>query len=217
MERITITRIFKKESILSFLIIYIPAILFIGLMALYSFMNDFHFNDLSEDAIQILNAPKYTGLIGRADVVLMCAIAAILLFASRLASDLKKPREVTGFLMFGGLLTSLLMCDDFFMFHDWIFRDILPLPENLIFAFYAISGVSFIFYYRKLILKTDYVILLIGFGLLGISVLVDAVIVVGFSWKYEVVLEDGAKFLGMVSWFAYFLRTSYYFLNTKPD
>jgi hypothetical protein len=215
MERITIKRIFKKDSIISLFKIYMPGILFIGSMCLYSLMNDFHFTDLSEDSIQTMDAPKYMGLIARAEVVLMCAIAAILLFASRIAKVLQKPGEVKGFLLFGGLLSLLLMCDDFFMFHDWVFRDIIPLPENLIFAFYAISGVSFLFYYRKLILKTDYVILLIGFGLLGVSVIVDAVIVIGFYWKYEAVLEDGAKFLGMVSWFTYFLRTSYYFFNTK--
>jgi hypothetical protein len=215
MERITIKRIFKKESIISLLKIYVPGILFIGLMSLYSFMNDFHFTDLSEDAIQTMDAPKYLGLVARADVVLMCAIAAILLFASRLASVLKKPGEVKNFLLFGGLFTLLLMSDDFFMFHDWVFRDLISIPENLIFAFYAISGVSFLVYFRKLILKTDYVILLIGFGLMGVSVVVDTSIVIGFYWKYEAVLEDGAKFLGMVSWFAYFLRTSYYFFNKE--
>jgi hypothetical protein len=218
MEIITIKRLFKKESVISLLKIYIPGILFIGLMALYSFLNDFHFNDLSEDAIQTLNAPKYSGLVARVDVVLMCAIAAILLFASRLLSVMQKPGEVKGFLLYGGLLSLLLMLDDFFMLHDWVFREIIPLPENLIFAFYAISGVLFLFYYRKLILKTDYVILLIGFGLLGVSVIVDALIVVGFYWKYSAVLEDGAKFLGMVSWFSYFLKTSYCFtIPDRPD
>jgi hypothetical protein len=209
MDKITLKRLLKKESIITLLKIYIPGILFLGLMGLYSLLNDFHFNDLSEDAIQTMNAPRYLGLLARVDVVLMCAIAAILLFASRLASVMQKSKEVTLFLLFGGLFTLLLMCDDFFMFHDWVFRDIIPIPENLIFAFYALSGVSFLIFFRHLILKTDYVILLIGFGLLGVSVIVDASIVFGFNWKYESVLEDGAKFLGMFSWFAYFLMSSY--------
>ena len=218
MGKITIKTLFKKDSILVLLKIFIPGFLFFGLMALYSFLNDFHFNDLTEDPIQTMHAPPYIGLIARADVVLMCFAAAILLFAARISGFLKKSKEQTGFLLFSGLLSLWLMCDDFFMFHDWVFRDIIPVNENIIFLVYGLSAIALLYFYRNLILKTDYILLLLGMGLMGASELIDAAIAKEwFSWTYQAVLEDGAKFFGMVFWMAYYIITASDFLKPAKE
>lgn len=205
---------FRKKSILTLLKIFVPAIVIFSLLALYSYLNDFKFNDLSEDPVQTLQGPKYLGLLVHINIAIMCFASAILLFASKISSASEKPAIHTRFLFFAGLFSLLLVCDDFFMFHDWVFRDIIPIEENVIFGFYALSALVFLVYFRNVILKTDYILLLAGVGFMGISVLTDIAVVNDFSWKYKAMLEDGSKFFGMVSWVAYFIKTSWDFIRT---
>ncbi len=71
--------------------------------------------------------------------------------------------------------------------------------------------------FKKCILKTEYLILLIALGFFGLSLFIDVFqhriqSIIGNS---RILFEDGFKLLGIVGWFGYFLRCCLLQLENK--
>jgi hypothetical protein len=211
MEFITLKTLLRKDSILAMVKMYLPGVIFLLLMAAFSLLNDFHFSYLSRDPVQILDAKPYIGMVSNVGILLWCATAAILFYSARLSSLAGKPRIQTNFLLSSGLITLLMLIDDLFLFHDIIFPEYFHIDENVFFVFYGLSVIALIYFFRKLIINTDYIFLVLSFGLLGTSAVSDYLIVLGFASNYSMVIEDVLKFMGIISWFSYYIRTAFYF------
>jgi hypothetical protein len=173
-----------------------PGILFLAIMVLAAKKTGVYFETLSRDPIQILNAS-----------------AAILFFSSKISSLQKRPEKETFFLFFSGLLTLLMLIDDLFLMHDVIFPDYVKINEMVFYFFYGLSVIAIFLYYFKIILNTDYVLLIMSFLLLGLSAGTDEILTFGIKVIHPYIFEDGLKFLGIIAWFAYFSRTSYKFIK----
>jgi hypothetical protein len=215
MEIISIRNLFKKKPLISLATIFIPGILFLAIMVIASKTTGVYFETLSRDPIQVLNGKPYIGLISNTGILFWCASAAILLFSSKISSLQKRPEKQTFFLFFSGLLTILMLIDDLFLMHDVIFPDYLKINEIVFYLFYGSSVIAIFLYYQKIILNTDYILLILSFLLLGLSVITDEVQVFGIKVIHPYIVEDSFKFLGIIAWFAYFSRTSYKFV--KPS
>ncbi|MCZ6674134.1 MAG: hypothetical protein O7C75_14485, partial [Verrucomicrobia bacterium] len=105
---------------------------------------------------------------------------------------------------------------DFFRFHESIFPDHLGVNEKVVQLAYVGLILFGMFKFRKPILETDFLILLVALGFFGLSVVIDVfedqVYAYLGNWKF--VFEHGAKFLGIVGWFGYFFRCC--ILRLKP-
>jgi hypothetical protein len=75
---------------------------------------------------------------------------------------------------------------------------------------------GFILYYIKFILATPYIILAISLFFFGVSIAVDAVMKY-HEFKGGLFMEDGSKFVGIVSWFAYFVYVSFSAITGKSS
>jgi hypothetical protein len=214
MEKITIRTIFKKSSLILIAKIFIPGILFLATMVSFSFFGGFHFDLLSRDPIQLLNGKPYYGILSNTGIIFWCATSAILLFSSKISSSKKGANQQTVFLFLGGLLSLFMLVDDFFMIHDVVFPEYLNLDEKVFYTFYGLSAISIFIFYRKIILDTDYIILILSCMFLGASALTDVAIAVGLRLAHPFIVEDGFKFLGIITWFAYFIRTSYMLIKS---
>ena len=115
------------------------------------------------------------------------------------------------FLLSGGLLTGLLLADDFFELHEIVFPSYLQIPEHLTYAFYGVLVCALLVIFLKFILQTDYVILGVAFVFLGGSMLSDAFQphVEPLLGEWRILAEDGLKFLGITAWFGYFSRSCF--------
>jgi hypothetical protein len=107
----------------------------------------------------------------------------------------------------------MLLIDDMFMFHDEIMPTYLHINEKVFFLFYGTAVVSLFYFFRGIVLRTDYLLFVIAVVLLGSSAITDIVIELGVKLPDEFFVEDGLKFLGLVSWFAYFVRTSWWIIE----
>ena len=108
-------------------------------------------------------------------------------------------------LWWAGILTLVLLLDDFLLIHDAFFPQILHLPEKLFYVFYLLAFPLFFYRHYAVILKqTEYRILALGLFLLGVSVLVDANLLPG-----GIAVEDGFKLFGMVAYSYYWVLASY--------
>ncbi len=111
------------------------------------------------------------------------------------------------------------MLDDFFLLHEKIFPIYFGVPEKIVYLGYfgliLCGGVVF----KKCIMETEYLVLLIALGFFGLSMFTDAIqgrieLILG-SWR--ILFEDGFKLLGIVSWMGYFCRCTLLRIKDNPD
>lgn len=104
----------------------------------------------------------------------------------------------------------MLLIDDIFLIHEVVFPKYLKIPEQVIFLVYGILIFSYLLKFKQIIQNTEYIPLILAFAFFGFSVIADSsLIYIPQSWlKNEglYLLEDGAKLLGIISWYIYFVR-----------
>ena len=118
------------------------------------------------------------------------------------------------FFFFSALLSAYLLFDDFFMFHEELGPRYLRLNEKLIVVLLGVTVLTYLIYFRKIImLQTNCFLLFLSLGLLGTSVAVDSIFYkalsarIGYNWAFFI--EDGAKWLGIGAWCSYYVQASY--------
>lgn len=162
----------------------------------------------TRDPLQVLNAPFYTGLLSNAGILFWCAASALCLFTSRIITDPQRAQ----FLLLSGIFTSLLLLDDFFLFHEVVYRNYLFIPQKAVFTFYLLFLGTILFKFRKIILETDFLLLAAALASFFISGIVDMIPKTIIPAHH--IFEDGSKFMGIVFWFMYYLRTCYSFIKS---
>lgn len=150
------------------------------------------------------------GFISNLGIMLWSATAAVCLFAAGIF-ERAKAHTLMWFALSAGLLNGLLALDDAFLLHE----NVLPyfgIPQNLVLASYVVLALAYAAASWRIILASDYIILLVAGAAVALSLLVDTV----FSSLVPslVYIEDSAKFFGIFSWASFHL-TTLYFLVTR--
>ena len=110
------------------------------------------------------------------------------------------------------LLTMVLRADEFFLVPEN-----LPISEVIFFGVYALCFAATLIRSRRTLLSSPYAYAVLAARLLGGSLAVDLIQeqVEVLPGDYRILLEDGAKFLGAVTWRGDIWRTALAF-NTAP-
>jgi hypothetical protein len=177
----------------------------LGLVLLTANLRGIPLYILTGDPTAVMNVPFFTGFLSNVGVLLWAAATAICLFSAFIAIRILHESEFFEFLLGSGLLTGMLMMDDLFLFHDEVFPDHLGISQKVVYAAYVVCAFTYLLYFRTMILRTDYLLLVMALGLFAVSVTVDLHL---FYTPERVLVEDGAKFLGIAFWSGYFLRVS---------
>lgn len=152
-----------------------------------------------------LDVNPFMGLISNLGLIMWSVTAGVCFFVSYIRKSM--------FLFSFGILTTFLLFDDMLMFHELVIPTYLHLLEIMVYLTYGL-GVMYCFVaFSKQILSTNYFILLMALCFFGISILTDVVWAEGF--RGAVLVEDGAKFLGIVSWLIYFIKVCFNEMQTK--
>lgn len=131
-------------------------------------------------------------------IIFWSATAGICFFSFLIS----KNRKEVLFYLIALIFTTLLLIDDFFMFHDVIFP-IFGINEFLIYIIYAILAVLFVVFLRSTIFLTPFYFLFIALFFLGLSVSFDVVLHY-IELANDYFYEDTAKFIGIANWWIYF-------------
>lgn len=220
MNYLTLKTIFRKDSLLLLLKIFLPTVVFLALVFTIGKINNITFGYFSRDAIQTLwhepNAEVefYIGFLSNIGIMFWCFTASILMISSKIIRDQGRPRNVYQFLFFSGLLTLFMLVDDLFLLHDVIIPYYLEISEKFFYLFYGSSVLAIMYLFRTEILKSDYILLLLAFAFMASSVITDVLLTLGLAISDIYLFEDGFKFMGIISWFVYFTRTAY--INIRP-
>jgi len=190
-------------------LIYIPGVVFISLLYVVYRTTGISFgNHFIDD-----------GLVSNTGILFLASTAAVCIFGYFFIKNREGTSASTRFLLFFGLYTTLLTIDDFFMIHEAIGNSIAThasvsdnIGEDITFAVYILIFAFYMFKYRKVIYHTEYLLFIFALILLGFSILLEF-----FSNHLPDIpifkVEEIYKFLGIITWFAYGIRTAFKLVN----
>ncbi len=213
MEIITFKNLLKKNALITLFKLFFPGIMLLLILIAFSYLTDTYFGLLSRDVNGIHNAPPYIGMLSNTGILIWAFTVAVLFLSYKLSTILDQDKKQSGFLLFSGGLTLLMLIDDMFLFHDYVIPVYLNLHDSIFYFIYGISVILIFYFYFNLILKTDYILFIAAFVFFGMSgFFSESFYYFGIKLPQPHILEDGTKFIGILCWFFYFVRTSYRYI-----
>lgn len=152
----------------------------------------------------------YYGLFSNIGILMWCGAAAITLFAAML---LFLKRGITAeaiALAAAGVLTTWLMLDDFFLVHE----DVLPafgVSQTITYAIYGSVTLGYFALAWRTIWESVPSLLALSVAFLGLSVLSDTLL--HTESHMHILVEDGAKLLGISAWAAFHINLAFEMLE----
>ncbi|MBC8172057.1 MAG: hypothetical protein H7X77_10305 [Anaerolineae bacterium] len=159
--------------------------------------------DLTRDPAAINNTQFYYGLLTYVNIVLWAAATAICLLGAILIGSNPDYRRIRLFLLFGSVLNLLLLTDDALLLHEVVFPQMFGIKEKFVMGAYLLFTGAYLFAYLPEIRRSDYMLLLLAIGGLGISVVIDKILSMS---DFVTFIEDSFKLFGIVFWTVYFAR-----------
>ena len=197
-------------------LILASALVLLAALAVVSIERDLPFDVLADDPTAVANLHPLTGVLSSLGVVLWGATAAISLFGGAI---LRPTSPSAGrFLLCSGLLTFYLMLDDLFLVHEVLAPRYLGIAQNRCYLLLAAVTAAYVGSFRRVILATEYAAFGAALAFFAVSVVCDAILAPWLKPRlgpWESLLEDGAKFLGIVAWATYYVGVSYRFVRER--
>lgn len=169
---------------------------------------------LMGDPAKIAGWPFYLGMVTKFGILLWCATAAICLFTSLYLKPLSLSLKHQRFLLYAGVITTVLMLDDSFQFHEEVFPTYFGIPEKMVYLAYVIMVALYLVKFHKIIWNSRYLVFLgFAFVCFALSILLDMRAIIDLVERGLIydrdrdLLENGFKLFGIVSWFTYFSLT----------
>ena len=200
-----------KRLLKPFMVLYLPSGLLLLAMVIVCTQRHIPFSHITCDPAAVAEIHPFTGMISNIGILLWAGAAVICLFCWALLSKNPDKTRFSTFVLYFGIMTLILLLDDLFMLHEQIIPCDLGIPQKFVLLGYLGLALCGIVFFRKTILTTDYLLLLLALGFFGLSIFVDVFdheidALIG-GWRY--LFEDGSKFLGIVTWLGYFGRTCF--------
>lgn len=108
-------------------------------------------------------------------IILWCVSATVCFFAAVLLRN-NQQHQACQFLVYSALLTAYLLFDDFFELHERYFPKLLNIDEKIIYIILGIATAILVIRFRQIILRTNYIVMLMALGFLTISVAADGIL-----------------------------------------
>lgn len=164
------------------------------------------------DVASIAGIHPLSGMLSDLGILLWCASATVCLFARFVLGRQATP-ESARFLLASALLSLYLTFDDLFQIHERLAPDYLGVPEEAVLVLLALSLLSFLVAFRRLILRHGYLFLILALGFFALSEAVDMSHIA--SRGAPLLAEEGCKWLGIASWCSYQVQTARQLLQAE--
>lgn len=162
---------------------------------------------VTRDPVSVLGGRWYAGTLSTLGLILWGAATGIALVGYA-AARRESPR-VSGFLLSAAAISSILMLDDAFLFHEEIAPSHLGLPQRFVYLAYALLLGGWIVRYRETLRRSEWPLLIAVGVLFAGSFVVDvSESVDGSLLEHDATffVEDGLKFVGIAVWTLYLAR-----------
>lgn len=156
------------------------------------------------------NAQWYRGILSNIGIVLWLATGSSCLFAAWCSSGNERAAVTRRLIIAGGILSLMLAADDGLMLHDRIKHQLY------FYAVYAgVAGYIVLRFFREL-QSLDFMALVLSGGCLAMSIFVDLIQMdIPMAYQYSQFFEEGFKFVGIVGWTYFWMRTSRELLTSE--
>src|SRR5690606_34084030 len=202
-------------------LVFLPPCAVLAALLVFGLVHEVDPSAMTRDIASVANVHPLSGVLSNLGVLLWSMTAGICLFAAslvhrspRTASGVRSPVGATGetrFLVSAGLLSTYLMLDDFFLAHEVLLPEHLGIPESWVCAGILLWATVHVLVFRRIGLRHSPWLLACSVAFLGLSIAVDLVLE-PWLWrlrKWIYFVEDGAKWLGIATWFAYHARLAF--------
>lgn len=179
---------------------YLPAVLLLFAIAVISHYFNISVSFFTSDPMAIAERHPLTGFVSNIGAVIWSFSLAVSIFTYVLLKT-NEARNNLNFILLGGIISLIMLLDDFFMLHENIFPVYVGIDEKITFSLYGILALFYLIKFRKKIMETAFAFLLLAGLFFMLSVFIDLQSEPIGKWHY--LFEDGLKLLGIVSWFAY--------------
>ncbi len=230
----TILSIQIKRLFSTIVKLYVPTLLLLLFVILINYQTDIDLGIFTRDPAVIAGANGLTskvnlttnplvGVVSNIGILCWCICASNCFFSSailrsRRNSETSKVRIFANFFYFFGIITTFFLLDDLFLFHEIIAPELFNISEKAVYYSYVFLLAWGVVKYRKIIFETDWYLFCLAFLFFGFSVLIDKFFDYLYLFKFAeeggwlgllILLEDGFKLFGIVSWLGYFTRVCF--------
>lgn len=136
----------------------------------------------TRDPLAIAKLHPLSGVLSNLGVLLWCAAASVCFLAAMTLYKIR-PNGSIGFLLSSAALSAYLLFDDFFQFHEYLAPKHLGLDDKIVYMALGIMVLVYLVAFRRILLQTNYSILLLSVAFLFVSLAVDAIL--NFCLKTE--------------------------------
>ena len=188
---------------------YMVATFILGAVVVLWVFKGIPIGHFTRDPANSFNFQFYVGSVSTIGGILWTATATLCIFSANLLRSKEaspEQKEMSNFFLASGLLTLALLFDDVFLFHEKFFPNYLGIQDYFTFPAYAVIALSYLVIFRRVILKTHYLVLIAAGGLLGFGMIVDKLLDGSSDTSIKFLTEDGIKFFGIWTWFVYYAR-----------
>jgi hypothetical protein len=200
-----------RKFIPLFLILLIPVIMLVGFVFIVSVKTGQPIVVFFQDIFYQTHVPLYVGFISNIGMIVWSFAVAVCLFMSFILISIKRYYD-NFFFLSAAFLGTVLLLDDFFMFHEIIYPRYFHFGSDVAYIIYAAMGITFLIMFRKIILNSDFIIFLMALALFATSIFFDELRESFSLSDYWIIAEDGSKLLGVIYWTVYFAITGKKFI-----
>ena len=186
-------------------IVYGLTLAVLALASLLSVHRDLPIAFFLRDPASTLNAHPLTGMVSHLGVLVWCSAVGVCFF-TRAVVLRERDDEMRLFLLWSGLLTSALLLDDLFLFHESLAPSYIGLNEQAVYLGYGIATAWYLVRFRRIVLDLEARVLFAALAFFTLSLVIDE-FQETWSSPWRILFEDGFKLLGIVSWSAALIRT----------
>ena len=209
-------RIGARAPVLAYLLGIVAPLLFLTAAAMQPFVP---IDRLLRDPIAVIAMSGqcchvYDGAISSLGVLIWCGAAAICLFTALVFFVREGLSLRTQFMAIAGVFTAVLTLDDLFMLHDHVLPE-YGVPQLLTYATYAGLALAYLVLMRREIMRHDVFLFVAAGALLATSILIDQVF--HNDSVVRLLLEDGAKFVGICVWATFHIDAALRMCATIPS
>ncbi len=177
------------------------------------------FSDLSRDPLAVAELTReawwYYGALSNCGIVAWAAGASIAGFMTGLTRNGER-----GFWCLASVMTAGLLLDDLFQLHDRVLPRLTGIADDVAILGHGLLAVVFLAVHHRRIQHSPYGMAVWAAVWFALSILQDVTAIVSPSaicLDGDYLVEDGAKFVGILLWTAYLVATAYATIHAEIE
>jgi len=204
-----------KETWGLMLILYLPILIGMCMLQWISLSYEIPMKVFTRDPTTVLHGHPLAGFLTNIRLNLWSGTIAICVLNYFFHRHNSANKEAALFFLYSAAITLLLLTDDLFQFHEYLIPSLFQLPDYFTYSVLVTLTLAYLIRFKSFIYQTEFIFLMFACGILGSALILDLMTDVVQLGKWHRFIEDGLEFLGITSWFVYYMRVCIQYFPCK--